>query len=263
MKTLIATLYALFAVLLAVTIYVAGMSHDGLVEEDYYRKAAGFLSAKENEEDRGITVRVPGRLATGRSRFRAEIDTAEGPLHGAQAILRAMRISGPGHDRAFPLREEASGVYAAEIDLPAPGTWMVHLALKGDGVDSERRWIVTAEGRESAPEARHDIHTGPVTGSAGRQPVILDIEPKPVTAMRELSFAVTLPGYAGPAAPCIDLGMPGMRMPPNRVLLVRAADGTYRGKGVIVRCASGKRTWAATVAVPGGGKAVFTFDVVD
>ncbi len=94
--------------------------------------------------------------------------------------------------------------------------------------------------------------------------MILEILPRPVRAMRALSFAVTLPG-AGAAGetPRLDLEMPGMRMPPNRVDLRRGPDGIYRGTGTIVRCGSGKRTWSATVTVPGGARAVFTFDVAD
>jgi hypothetical protein len=82
--------------------------------------------------------------------------------------------------------------------------------------------------------------------------------------MRELSFAVELPGADGRGVtPRIDLEMPGMRMPPNRVDLRRSADGVYRGTGAIVRCGSGRRTWSATVTLPGGPGAVFTFDVAD
>jgi hypothetical protein len=262
LKTLIAALCALFAVLFALTFYVAGRSYDGLVEEEYSRKANGYLSLKEKEESLGLTIRVPGRLTTGRNRLLAEIATAKGPLRGARASLRAMRLSGPEHDLTFPLLEEEAGMYAAEIDLPAAGSWMLLLAVEGDTISTQRRWIATASGRDAAPEARQDIHKGPVTGKTDGQTVILDISPKPIAAMTELTFTVELPGYGGPGAPFIDLGMPGMRMPPNRVDLTREAAGRYRGKGIIVRCGSGKRTWTATVILPGGKRAVFTFDVV-
>jgi hypothetical protein len=262
LKTLISALCALFAVLFALTFYVAGRSYDGLVEEDYYRKANGYLELKEKEKNLGLTIRVPGRLAEGRNRLLAEIDTAEGPLRGARASLRAMRLSGPEHDRTFLLREEAAGMYAGEIVLPAAGRWMILLAVEGDTISTQRRWIVTARERNAAPEAVQDIHEGPVTGKADGQAVILDITPKPVTAMAELDFTVELPGYDGSGAPFIDLGMPGMRMPPNRVILTRQEAGRYRGKGIIVRCGSGKRTWTATVTLPGGKRAVFAFDVV-
>ncbi len=262
MKTLILALCTLFAVLLATTFYVAWKSDDGLVEEDYYGKANDYLSRKEKEEDLGLIIRIPGMPASGRSRLLAEIATASGPLQGARASLRAMRLSGPENDKTFPLREENAGRYAAEIDLPEPGRWMLLLAVEGEGISTERRWIVTARGSEPSPETRQNIHEGPVTGKAEGQTVILDISPKPVEAMKELVFTVELPGYEGEGAPVIDLGMPGMRMPPNRVTLAREAAGRYRGNGIIVRCASGKRTWTATVTLPGGKRAEFSFDVV-
>ncbi len=262
MKALISALCALFAVLLALTFHVAWKSRDGLVEDDYYRKANGYLSLKEKEETLGLTIRVPGRLAKGRNRLRAEVATADGPLQGARASLRAMRLSGPEQDMTFPLREEEAGTYAGDIDLPGAGSWMLLLAVEGETISTRRRWIVTADSREAAPESRQDIHEGPVKGDADGQTVVLDISPKPVAAMTELSFTVELPGYAGRFAPFIDLEMPGMPMPPNRVDLTEEAAGRYRGKGVIVRCGSGRRTWTATVTLPGGRRAVFAFDVV-
>jgi hypothetical protein len=262
MKALISALCVLFAVLFAMTFYVAGKANDGLVEEDYYRKANSYLSRKEKEERLGLVIRAPNRLTTGPGRFLADISTAEGPLQRARVSLRAMRLSGPEHDRTFPLREERTGKYAAEIDLPAAGSWMILLAVDADGIRTERRWIARAEERVAAAETLQDIHDGPVTKAAGGQTVILDISPKPVAAMRELTFTVELPGYDGPVAPILDLGMPEMRMPPNRVTLNREVEGRYRGKGVIVRCRSGKRTWTATVILPGGDSAVFSFDVV-
>jgi hypothetical protein len=52
-----------------------------------------------------------------------------------------------------------------------------------------------------------------------------------------------------------------MFMGENRVALARAADGAWRGKGVVVRCASGGRRWEATVELrpPGGAAIVRTF----
>jgi hypothetical protein len=57
--------------------------------------------------------------------------------------------------------------------------------------------------------------------------------------------------------------MATMTMPPNRVDLSLGEDGRYRGKGVVVRCSSGMRTWTAAVIVPGKGKAIFPFDAAD
>ena len=80
--------------------------------------------------------------------------------------------------------------------------------------------------------------------------------------MKDLTFDVTLSGGKPADAPYIDLGMPGMKMGPNRVPLTPAGDFHYQGKGIIVRCPSGKKTWLATITVPGMGSVAFIFDVV-
>lgn len=92
--------------------------------------------------------------------------------------------------------------------------------------------------------------------------VEFDITPKPVKAMKELTFRVSVSGGATPSPPHIDLGMPAMEMGPNTVKMKKVAEGVYEGEGVIVKCPSGKTIWEATVTVPGVGQANFIFDVV-
>lgn len=262
MKQLIVGLYVLFGLLLAGTIALAIRSHDGPVEERYSLRGERFFDDREREEALGLTIRVPDRLATGVGRFAAALSTSAGPLRDASATVRAMRISGPSEDRAAPLREEDPGLYTGDLRIPSPGTWILQLAVRSGSIDTVRNWIVTAEARPGDPEGTAGgIHAGPVTGYAGPQRVILEVEPRPVRAMTDLRFTVRLPGHEAAAAPWVDLSMPGMRMPPNRVTLVREDGGLYRGTGVIVRCPRGRRTWQASVTVPGKGTARFTFDV--
>ncbi len=94
--------------------------------------------------------------------------------------------------------------------------------------------------------------------------VTLEVTPKPIKAMQDLSFKVTLTGKqtTAPKDLYIDLGMPGMKMGPNRVQLNAAGDNTYTGQGVIVRCPSGRRIWQATVIIPEMGHTDFIFDVI-
>jgi len=275
MKKLIVGIYMAFVLLLGITIYVAAVSDEGLVEDGYYERARRYLATKELEEDVGLTIRVPGGLATGRNRLSAVVATSSGPLRGAAAVLHAMRLSGPGGDRTSLLREEEPGTYAGDLDLPESGEWLLRLTVASGPIRAERRWLAAASsaagpdkpGAEDDLRGRRpggDVHLGPVAGTAGGQAVILAISPRPVRAMRELTFAVEIPGADGRrGTPWIDLEMPGMRMPPNRVGLRRGADGIYRGAGAIVRCGTGKRTWSATVVLPDGARAVFTFDVAD
>jgi len=92
--------------------------------------------------------------------------------------------------------------------------------------------------------------------------ITFDVNPKPVKAMTDLTFRVSLSGKQPDADPYIDLGMPGMDMEPNRVILKTAGKETYEGMGIIVRCPSGRKIWSAKVTVPGKGVVEFIFDVV-
>jgi hypothetical protein len=114
----------------------------------------------------------------------------------------------------------------------------------------------------AASEPDCAIHKGFCKKEIAGRLVELDILPKPVKAMAELTFRVTISGDPLSAPPHIDLGMPGMHMGPNRVVLKKVAAGTYEGQGVIVRCPSGKRIWQAAITLPDIGNVVFTFDVV-
>ena len=107
-----------------------------------------------------------------------------------------------------------------------------------------------------------DVHHGACIQTVATVEVAFDIRPKPVKAMTDLTFKITLEGEQPKAPPYIDLGMPGMKMGPNRVLLQSTAKGVYEGSGIIVRCPSGKRIWRAKIILPDMGEAEFVFDVI-
>lgn len=109
-----------------------------------------------------------------------------------------------------------------------------------------------------------DLHQDACTQNLAGFTVTLEVTPRPVKAMQDLSFKVTLTGKLPPNTklPYIDLGMPGMNMGPNRVQLKSAGNATYEGRGVIVRCPSGRRTWQAAVTIPDVGQTDFIFDVI-
>ncbi|HMA86558.1 MAG TPA: hypothetical protein VKN73_12710 [Desulfosalsimonadaceae bacterium] len=111
-------------------------------------------------------------------------------------------------------------------------------------------------------EPNCNIQEESCTQTVGGRTVELDITPKPVKAMEELTFRVSVSGNAMKKPPHIDLGMPAMEMGPNQVTMKKVSDSVYEGTGVIVRCPSGKTIWEAEVTVPGAGKASFIFDVV-
>lgn len=121
---------------------------------------------------------------------------------------------------------------------------------------------VLASEKGIGPGGDCDLHSSPCTRPLSDFFVVLDIDPKPVKAMRELAFKVTLSGRGPGADPFIDLEMPGMDMGPNRVVLRPVGQGEYLGRGILVRCPSGRRLWRAKVSVPGSGEVEFLFHVL-
>lgn len=123
-----------------------------------------------------------------------------------------------------------------------------------------------AVGPRAAP--RCEPSRAPCAQRVAGATVTLAIAPGPVV-MRDLAFAVevTPPGAAGAGEGRIALSMPGMYMGENRVALVADGAGRWRGTGVLVRCPSGRRGWAAEVEVPGRSgaplRATFTFEAAD
>lgn len=107
-----------------------------------------------------------------------------------------------------------------------------------------------------------NAHQGKCFQSSGNFTVALEIVPRPVKAMQDLVFKVSIEGVSPAKQPYIDLGMPAMKMGPNQVSLTATGPGTYEGTGVVVRCPSGKRTWFANVILPGSGEVKFIFDVI-
>jgi hypothetical protein len=113
-----------------------------------------------------------------------------------------------------------------------------------------------------AKERECNIHQGPCTVMAGNRSVTLNIEPKPVSAMKELTFSVTVsPCNKLPDTLLLDLSMPGMQMGNNQVTLVKKNACLYEGKGIIVRCMSGRTLWQVTVLSDELKNPAFTFNV--
>lgn len=80
--------------------------------------------------------------------------------------------------------------------------------------------------------------------------------------MEDLTFQVKISGYSGSDLPVLDLDMPGMEMGINQVHFKVLRHGVFSGKGIIVRCPTGKKLWRASITVPEMGIANFVFNVV-
>ncbi len=114
----------------------------------------------------------------------------------------------------------------------------------------------------SANPVDNTIHEKACTITSGSYTVTLNIDPKPVKHMKELTFSVTVsPCDKLPASLLLDLSMPGMAMGKNQVTLVKKSACTYEGNGIIVRCMSGRTLWQATILSDELNNPAFTFNV--
>lgn len=108
-----------------------------------------------------------------------------------------------------------------------------------------------------------DIQKTSCTQPLASGTVTLDILPRPVKAMADLTFHLSIKDIVIADTPFIDLGMPGMKMGPNKVQLKKTENGTeYSGTGIIVRCPSGRTIWKASVTLPGAGTVEYVFNVI-
>jgi hypothetical protein len=117
-----------------------------------------------------------------------------------------------------------------------------------------------------------DLGQGPCTGASEGIDVRLELSPRPLRSLRDLEVAAVVTRGGAPVEGAdvrVELSMPGMYMGENRVALAPLGGGRYRGRSVLVRCASGRRDWVAEVALrlPGEAAAAsrvrFPFEVAE
>ena len=80
--------------------------------------------------------------------------------------------------------------------------------------------------------------------------------------MKNLTFSMTVtPCDKLPQTLLLDLSMPEMPMGKNQVTLVRKSGCIFEGKGIIVRCMSGRTLWQVTILSDELQNPAFTFNV--
>jgi hypothetical protein len=158
------------------------------------------------------------------------------------------------------------GIYGAFVALTA---LTIFIAVRAhDGLVDEHyyekaeHFFDHRSGKASGPECA--LSRGPCAAEVNGKKIVFDITPKPVRAMQETAFKVNLSGGQTKAdlpELTVDLGMPGMYMGTNKVLMKKTAEGQYEGKGIIPRCPSGRNRWMATVHISEADSASFLFNV--
>ncbi len=112
---------------------------------------------------------------------------------------------------------------------------------------------------EHAGRAPCDLADGPCTEPLdGGGEVTLEIGPRPLRTMQELSVRANVRSAPPDAAVTVAFAMDGMEMGRNEVRLVPTNVGGLAGTAVLVRCPSGRREWSAAVRIESPGVPVRT-----
>lgn len=109
-----------------VTLVVAVRTHDGLVEDDYYRRGLEINRTFERDraaDRKGLAATL--QIEKGNPGFRVILsgnDSFRQPPAISVSFLHATRS---GHDRQLTLQPVANGVYQAALPELAPGAWNI------------------------------------------------------------------------------------------------------------------------------------------
>lgn len=127
---------ALVVIAGVVTAYLAVISNDGLVADDYYKQGLAINQRSERDQQ-AARLGIEAELVIGGNgdRIRA-LMRANGGVQLPEALsLRLTHPTRPGFDQRVSLRREGGGVYGASL-VPLRGRWRVVLE------DEQEQWLL-------------------------------------------------------------------------------------------------------------------------
>lgn len=95
-----------------------------------------------------------------------------------------------------------------------------------------------------------------------RYEVALKASPLPLKPMAEHKFEAVVTGRGWrPSAIILDLSMPGMKMPENKIKLAHKGGGVYEGKATLPKCPKSGRLWKALIVLSQDDSVEYLFNV--
>jgi uncharacterized protein len=131
-----------FAVVVAgiVTVYLAVVSNDGLVEDDYYKQGLAVNQmAVRDQKAVALGVQADLMQSGDGTHVRVLLSGNHGTVLPREIRLRMIHPTRSGVDQKIVLRAESAGVYAAKLTAPLEGRW--HVVLE----DDKSEWRVTGD----------------------------------------------------------------------------------------------------------------------
>lgn len=122
-----------------VTAYLAVISDDGLVADDYYKEGLA-INQRTARDHRAAELAVEAELflGDGGDRVRVVLRGKEGMLLPEALVLRISHPTRPGLDQKVELRSEVLGVYDGRL-VPLHGRWRIALE------DKQQEWLLAGE----------------------------------------------------------------------------------------------------------------------
>jgi len=267
MKTLLAVIVVIGLAAVAGAVIVGTRVFDGTVVKEPYERGIAWDVERERQAASGLQVSVvEASFVTGENELAVLVLDRNGqPFAGDAVSVEASRPASSAYDRTYRAVRRDDGTFRTLVHLPLRGRWNLTVVVEGKNGSLRFRRSIYAEEKMAGVRSSCDLDAGPcmaVMEETGTE-VAFDISPKPLRTMAPLQFTVAVSGEAYDAAGdvIVGLSMPGMFMGENTVRLETAGERLWKGKGVIVRCPSGRKAWQAVVSVPGRGTAAFTFEV--
>ena len=123
-----------------ITLYLAVVSNDGLVDDDYYKQglAVNQMSARDQKASSlGLQAEV---MQGGRgTQIRILLRGKPGTVLPGTLNLRIVHPTRPGIDQNVLLRADGADLYSGRLSAPLTGRW--HIALE----DEKREWRLTGD----------------------------------------------------------------------------------------------------------------------
>ncbi|MCM8611516.1 FixH family protein [Accumulibacter sp.] len=122
------------------TAYLAVVSNDGLVVDDYYKEGLG-INQRTARDQRAADLGIGAELVLGGNgeRIRVLLQTSEGVRMPESLILRIAHPTRPGLDQNLSLRGEGGRVYGGPLRRLQEGRW--HVVLE----DERQEWRLVGD----------------------------------------------------------------------------------------------------------------------
>jgi len=122
------------------TAYLAVVSNDGLVDDDYYKQGLAINQETARDrvaEQRGLQAEVMQNAETSQVRILLRANPGVPLPHGLN--LRITHPTRAGADQQVLLRDDAPGSYSGKLSVPLIGRW--HIAIE----DEKDEWRLTGD----------------------------------------------------------------------------------------------------------------------